>query len=77
MAVSDGETGGSVDDNRPLPIVMGGLFRCCIETWETIAPRAGITKQGDTLDCSYCDAGMIVRDGAWQWNEGYSQAPRP
>lgn len=51
-------------------------MRCCIETWETIAPRAAWTKEGDTLDCSYCDNGMVVRDGAWHYNQGYTQSSR-
>jgi hypothetical protein len=54
--------------SAPLPIHMGGLMRCCIATWEEIAPPAEQTTEGDTLACSYCSSSMVARDGAWRWN---------
>lgn len=53
--------------NDPLPIRIGGLYRCCIRTYQELAPSANETSEGDTLSCSYCDDAMIVRDGEWQW----------
>jgi hypothetical protein len=55
--------------DAPLPIRQGGLMRCCIETWQTMAPMSADTREGDTLSCRYCELGdMIVKDGVWQWD---------
>lgn len=53
---------------EPLPLKIGGLLRCCVETWREIAPDAIDTSEGDTLACSYCTGSMIVRGGYWVWN---------
>jgi hypothetical protein len=56
-------------DDHPLPIKIGGLFRCCLATYDQLAPVASATKEGDTLTCSYCDDGrMVVRNGVWEWD---------
>lgn len=54
-------------NDEPLPIAIGGLFRCCVQTWREIAPGASMTSEGDTLSCSYCNDSMTVRNGEWQW----------
>jgi hypothetical protein len=57
-----------LNDSGRLPIHMGGLFRCCLVTWDESAPPASQTREGDVLPCSYCSASMIVRGGVWRWN---------
>lgn len=59
----------------PLPIRIGGLMRCCIQTYDTIAPSAEMTKNGDTLQCNWCSSRMIVRDEAWEWDQGWAAPP--
>jgi hypothetical protein len=53
------------------PICIGGLMRCCLKTYDDIAPSVGMASEGDTLQCSYTDSSlhsMRLRDGAWEWN---------
>lgn len=53
--------------DAPLPLRIGGVMRCCVATLDAIGPPASMTKEGDTLSCSYCSSGLIVRGGAWEW----------
>lgn len=48
------------------PIRIGGLMRCCIESLND-APAE--PAEGETFRCKWChdEAGMVFRDGAWQW----------
>lgn len=50
------------------PIRYGGLMRCCLKTYDEIAPPRGMAREGDTMACSWCSASMRLRDGAWEWN---------
>ncbi len=50
---------------RILPLRIGGVMRCCLETLETTAVEE---KEGDILPCKYCKSSLRVRDGAWEWN---------
>lgn len=49
------------------PIRIGGLMRCCIESLERNAPDDA--PEGTAFRCLWCsdEAGMIFRDGVWQW----------
>ena len=60
----------------PLPVAIGGLFRCCIATYDELAPDRSVTKEGDTLRCSHCHDRMIVVNGAWVWDEGWALGER-
>lgn len=53
------------------PIRTGGLMRCCVATYEEIAPPAGMAKDGDTLRCNWCSSRMVLRDGAWEWDRDF------
>lgn len=55
------------DEYVPLRVHPGGLMRCCLETWSTVAPPAIKTSEGDTLACNWCSSSMVVKDGVWQW----------
>jgi len=57
--------------DKPLPLLVGGVMRCCINTYEGIAPPAEHTAEGDTLPCSYCDSRLIVHAGMWGWDRQY------
>lgn len=48
-----------------LPMRIGGLLRCCIQTLNMRQPDD--EADGATLECDYCDSRMIVRAGAWEW----------
>jgi hypothetical protein len=51
---------------RELPLRIGGVMRCCIETLDT----ALVTEvEGEILSCKYCDSSLRIRDGAWEWNQ--------
>lgn len=58
-----------LSDNEPhprkLPLRIGGVMRCCIETLDTTPV---IENEGDVLPCKYCSSSLRVRDGAWEWN---------
>lgn len=47
----------------------GGLFRCCVMT---IVEDDCAEYVGRTMNCPYCDAPLIVRQGVtyleWEWN---------
>ena len=62
---------------NPLPIRPGGLMRCCTGTYAEIAPPARMTSEGDMLACSYCAHSMIVKDGAWEWNDPHKGLGEP
>jgi hypothetical protein len=49
------------------PLHIGGVLRCCIETYHEQAPPKGKAKEEDVLVCKYCSDGLIFRDGAWRW----------
>lgn len=48
-----------------LPIRIGGLMRCCLETYYTAKLKT--EKEGAVLHCKYCANSMRVSDGAWEW----------
>lgn len=50
------------------PIRIGGVMRCCIATYEELAPPSHMTKEGDTLSCNWCSSRLIMRDGGWEWD---------
>jgi hypothetical protein len=55
----------------------GGLLRCCIET---IEHYEGEVVEGKVLDCQHeppGNASLRFHDGAWGWNQGVKNAPRP
>lgn len=48
----------------------GGLFRCCLQTIESLNPFADY-KDGMVIDCQYEPSGnrrIILQDGVWKWN---------
>jgi hypothetical protein len=55
---------------RNLPLRLGGVMRCCIETLDTTEVEE---KEGDVLPCKYCRSRLIVRDGAWEWDSKYER----
>jgi hypothetical protein len=57
-----------MSEDARLPIRIGGLMRCCIQSYENAAPTAENTAEGDVLACAWCSSSMVVRDGAWEWN---------
>lgn len=61
----------TVDENQPLPLLIGGVLRCCIKTYKDLAPSAMFTQEGDTLSCSYCSSRLIVNAGHWGWDRDY------
>jgi hypothetical protein len=48
-----------------LPLRIGGVMRCCIETLNTTPVTE---NEGDILPCKWCSSSLRVRDGAWEWN---------
>jgi len=49
-----------------LHIRIGGVMRCCLATLQ----QADVEdKEGEVLPCKYCHSSLIVRDGAWEWNQ--------
>jgi len=50
---------------RQLPLRIGGVMRCCIETLNTTPVSE---NDGDVLPCRYCKSQLRVRDGAWEWD---------
>jgi len=51
-------------------INMGGLFRCCIDSWNSMDPETEV-NEGDTFDCKHEEPGnknLIFKDGVFQWN---------
>jgi hypothetical protein len=58
----------SVPSPRPANeygLLIGGLFRCCTQTFEESTQMA---VPGDILKCRYCSASMRLEpDGNWQW----------
>jgi hypothetical protein len=60
-----------------MTIMYGGMFRCCIETVNQLSPDAEF-NDGDTIDCKFEDPGnkaIIVKDGAFWWNENGREIP--
>lgn len=53
---------------RKLPLRIGGVMRCCVETLNTTPV---IESEGDVLPCRYCSSRLRVRDGAWEWDDEY------
>ncbi len=51
---------------RKLPVRIGGLFRCCLETLDTTPV---IEEEGTILQCKYCKGSLRIREGAWEWND--------
>jgi len=51
---------------RQLPLRIGGVMRCCLETLNTTPV---IENEGDVLPCRYCKSQLRVRDGAWEWDQ--------
>ena len=47
------------------PIKVGGLMRCCVQTYREYD---GPEHEGTVLLCKWCSDSMIVKDGVWQWN---------
>ena len=47
-----------------------GLMKCCTAT---LMETSEATRSGDTIDCKYCEARMIVgEDGYWRRIDPYS-----
>ena len=51
---------------RTLPLRIGGVMRCCIETLDTTPITS--EAEGTILPCKYCSSSLRVREGAWEWN---------
>ena len=50
---------------RRLPLRIGGVMRCCIETLDTTPMTT--EDEGTVLPCRWCKSSLRVRDGAWEW----------
>ena len=48
---------------RKVPINIGGLLRCCIESLESDER----TEEGAVHVCKYCKTAIKIVDGAWSW----------
>lgn len=59
------------EPTQPLPLLIGGVMRCCIDTYENTAPSAQHTQEGDTLPCAYCTSRLIVSGGYWGWDRDH------
>jgi hypothetical protein len=59
---------------RPLPIRIGGVMRCCVAT---VREWTGEPNEGTTLPCNFCASQMRVRDGAWEWDSDYREDDAP
>lgn len=62
------------DVAQPLPLLIGGVLRCCIQTYERTAPAAADTNDGDVLPCAHCNSRLIVQAGYWGWDRDYDLA---
>ena len=51
---------------RTLPLRIGGVMRCCIETLNTTPLES--EAEGTVLPCRWCKSSLRVRNGAWEWN---------
>lgn len=49
-----------------IPVRIGGLMRCCTGTLDEYN---GPEEEGASLKCKWCSCWMIVKDGAWQWDQ--------
>jgi hypothetical protein len=57
-----------VSDER---LSIGGLMRCCVETWDEAMRTARGWQDGDTLQCKYTTSEyhrMVREDGLWSWS---------
>lgn len=52
---------------RRLPLRIGGVMRCCIQTLNDTPLRS--ENEGEILKCVYCSNSLRVRAGAWEWND--------
>jgi hypothetical protein len=53
--------------NKRLPIFVGGLLRCCIDTWDAYD---GPSDEGTVLQCRYNpgpDHRLVSERGSWRW----------
>lgn len=60
-----------------LPINIGGLYRCCLQTyaaWADADPAARVTE-GERLQCEHCKAPMVIRGGVMQWDNQREKKP--
>jgi hypothetical protein len=59
-----------VPDNTRERLAIGGLFRCCVATFqEERSDPPAPPEEGQTLTCKYCKKPtMIYTDGVWRWN---------
>ena len=51
------------------PLRIGGVMRCCSETLFRYQDDNGIEEEGTVLPCKWCKSSLIVKDGAWEWNQ--------
>lgn len=49
-----------------MQIRIGGLMRCCIKSLQEDRPTN--PQEGDVRPCKWCDATVIYKFGAWEWN---------
>ena len=57
-------------NKRRLPLRGGGVMRCCGESLDAYESNPNcIQSEGTKIDCLYCPSGLIVRDGAWEWDQ--------
>jgi len=55
-------------------VIQGGLFRCCVATATEDKEEH---KEGDILNCKYCNGKMIFRDGAFKWDRKSTSRTTP
>lgn len=60
------------ENDKPLRLHIGGVLRCCIETYNRRAPAAADTNEGDTLPCDHCSSRLTVQNGYWRWGRDYT-----
>lgn len=60
------EANANIGNSRTLPIKIGGLMRCCIDTLDSAVLKS--EEEGTVLECRHCKGSMRVRNGKWEWN---------
>lgn len=52
--------------SNPVPIRIGGLFRCCIKD---IQENCTKTQEGSVHMYQYCGCHMKIVGGVWKWDQ--------
>ena len=50
---------------RKLPLMIGGVMRCCVESLNSALVNE---TEGEIVKCKYCKSSLILKNKVWQWN---------